>query len=154
MAKIEKLAEEMATPFAAQRGLRVYDTEYKKEGADWFLRIFLYGENGVDLEDCETVSRAMSEKLDADDPISDAYCLEVSSPGLERALTRDWHFETAIGETVELRFYAPQDGKKSVTGTLVAFDKEGITLQTEENGEKTYEKSLVSKAHTVFDGKF
>lgn len=154
MAKIEKLAEEMATPFAMERGLRVYDVEYKKEGADWFLRIFLYGENGVTLEDCEAVSRAMSEKLDADDPITDAYCLEVSSPGLERALVRDWHFETAIGESVELRFYAPQNGKKSVTGVLTAFNKEGITLATEEDGEKTYEKSLVAKARTVFDGKF
>ncbi len=154
MAKIEKLAEEMAAPIAMARGLRVYDAEYKKEGADWFLRIFLYGENGVDLEDCEAVSRALSEKLDQDDPIQDAYCLEVSSPGLERALTRDWHFETALGETVELRFYAPQDGRKSVTGKLTAFDKEGITLETEEDGKKTYEKSLVAKAHTVFDGKF
>ena len=154
MAKIEKLAEEMAAPVAEERGLRIYNTEYKKEGPDWFLRIYLYGENGVGLEDCEAVSRALSEKLDENDPIQDAYCLEVSSPGIERALTRDWHFETAIGEKVELRFYAPQDGQKSVTGTLTAFNNDGMTIETEEFGEKTYEKSLVAKAQTVFDGNF
>ena len=154
MAKIEKLAEEIAAPIAEERGLRVYDVEYKKEGGDWFLRIFLYGDKGVDLEDCEAVSRKMSEKLDEADPITDAYCLEISSPGLERTLSREWHFETAIGERVELRFYAPQNGKKTAEGILKAKNAAEITIETEEDGECRYKMDLVSKVRTVFDGKF
>ncbi len=154
MAKIEKLVEAMAAPIAEAEGLRVYDVEYKKEGPDWFLRVFLYGENGVGLENCETVSRALSDVLDAEDPIEDAYCLEVSSPGLERVLSRDWHFETALGEKVELRFYAPQDGKKSLTGTLKAYNKETITIETEDGTACQFENGQVAKVRTLFDGKF
>ncbi len=154
MAKIEKLVETMAAPIAEARGLRIYDVEYKKEGPDWFLRVFLYGEDGVGLEDCETVSRALSDALDEADPITDPYCLEVSSPGLERILSRDWHFETALGELVELRFYAPRDGKKSLTGTLKAYNKETITIETEDGTVCPIENGQVAKVRTLFDGKF
>lgn len=154
MAKIEKLVESMAAPIAEERGLRIYDVEYKKEGPDWFLRVFLYGENGIGIEDCEAVSRALSDVLDAEDPIADAYCLEVSSPGLERELRRDWHFETALGEMTEIRFYAPQDGKKSITGILRAYDKESITIETEDGAARRFETGQVAKVRTVFDGKF
>ncbi len=154
MAKIEKTVEEMATPIATERGLSVYDVEYKKEGPNWFLRVFLYGENGVDLEDCEAVSRALSTALDETDPIEEAYLLEVSSPGLERILSREWHFLTAMGETVELRFYAPQDGKKNLTGILRAYDKTHITVETEDGEERRFENGLVSRVRTVFDGNF
>lgn len=154
MAKIEKLVEEMAAPICEERGLRVYDVEYKKEGPDWFLRVFLYGEDGVGLEDCETVSRALSDVLDKEDPIEAAYCLEVSSPGLERVLTRDWHFESAIGETVEIRFYAPRDGKKKLTGILKAYNKETITVETEGGEDLCLEMDKVAKVQTLFDGKF
>lgn len=154
MAKIEKLVESMAEPIAAERGLRIYDVEYKKEGPDWFLRVYLYGTDGVGLEDCEYVSRALDKVLDAEDPIEAAYCLEVSSPGLERVLSRDWHFETAIGELTEIRFYAPQGGKKSLQGILRAYDKEYITIETEDGEECRFENGLVAKVRTVFDGKF
>ena len=154
MAKIEKLVEEMATPICEGRGLRVYDVEYKKEGPDWFLRVFLYGEEGVGLEDCEAVSRALSDKLDEEDPIEAAYCLEVSSPGLERVLTRDWHYETAMGEKVELRLYAPQNGKKNVTGILKDYNKEMITVETEDGEDLCLPMAQVSKVQTLFDGKF
>ena len=154
MAKIEKLVESIAEPIARERGLRVYDVEYKKEGPDWFLRVYLYGENGVDLTDCEYVSRALEKVLDEEDPIETAYCLEVSSPGLERILSRDWHFEAAIGEKTELRFYAPVDGSKSLQGILRAYDKEYITIETESGEECRFETGQVAKAHTVFDGKF
>ncbi len=154
MAKIEKLVESMAEPIAAERGLRIYDVEYKKEGPDWFLRVYLYGADGVGLEDCEYVSRALDKVLDEEDPIEAAYCLEVSSPGLERVLSRDWHFETAMGELTEIRFYAPQDGKKSLQGILRAYDKEYITIETEDGEECRFENGLVAKVRTVFDGKF
>lgn len=154
MAKIEKTVEALAAPIAEERGLRVYEVEYKKEGPDWFLRVYLYGENGVGLEDCEAVSRKLSDVLDAEDPIGDAYCLEVSSPGLERVLSRDWHFETAVGEIVEIRFYAPQNGQKSISGILRAFDKESITLEIDGGEECRVEKGQIAKVCTVFDGKF
>ncbi len=154
MAKIEKTVEELALPLAEARGLRVYDVEYKKEGPDWYLRVFLYGENGVGLEDCEAVSRGLSEVLDAEDPIADAYLLEVSSPGLERVLSRPWHFETAIGEKTEVRFYAPQNGKKSITGILRGYDGEGITIETEAGCACRYENGQIAKVRTVFDGNF
>lgn len=154
MAKIEKLVEEMAAPICAERGLRVYDVEYKKEGPDWFLRVFLYGEDGVGLEDCEAVSRALSDRLDEEDPIEAAYCLEVSSPGIERVLTRDWHYETALGEKVEIRLYAPMDGKKSLTGILKEYNKETITVETEDGGCLSIPMEKVSKVQTLFDGNF
>ncbi len=154
MAKIEKIVEAMATPIAEEQGLRIYDVEYKKEGPDWFLRVYLYGQDGVGLEDCETVSRRLSAVLDAEDPIAEAYCLEVSSPGLERVLSRDWHFETAIGELAELRFYAPQNGQKSITGILRVYDKESITIETDDGSLCRFENEQVAKVQTVFDGKF
>lgn len=154
MAKIEKQVEALAEPIAAERGLRVYNVEYKKEGPDWFLRVFLYGESGVGLEDCEYVSRALDKALDEADPIEAAYCLEVSSPGLERELSRDWHFLTAIGEKTEIRLYAPQNGRKSIQGILRAYDREYITIETEDGEECRFAAGQVAKVHTVFDGKF
>ncbi len=154
MAKIEKLVSELCAPIAERAGLRIYDVEYKKEGSDWFLRVFLYGENGVTLDDCETVSRALSDILDEKDPIQDAYCLEVSSPGLERILKEAWHFETARGEAVEVKLYAPINGKKSITGILMAYENGCITIETEENGEITIENGQAAQVRTVFNGNF
>lgn len=152
MSKIEKTVEDLAAPIAAAAGLRIYDVEYKKEGPDWFLRVFLYGETGVTLDDCETVSRALSDVLDQEDPIQDAYCLEVSSPGLERILKRPWHFETAIGEWVEVRLYAPLDGKKSLQGTLRHYGEDGIIIETEEDQELKLAHGQIAQVRTVFSG--
>ncbi len=150
MAKIEKLVMELAAPIAERAGLRIYDVEYKKEGADWFLRVFLYGENGVTLEDCETVSRALSDVLDEKDPIQDAYCLEVSSPGIERILKEPWHYETAYGEMVEVKLYAPRDGKKTISGILRSYENGRVTIETEENEEVTIEDGQAARVRTVF----
>ena len=150
MAKIEKLVMELAAPIAERAGLRIYDVEYKKEGADWFLRVFLYGENGVTLEDCETVSRALSDVLDEKDPIQDAYCLEVSSPGIERILKEPWHYETAYGEMVEVKLYAPRDGKKTISGILRSYKNGSIIIETEENEEVTIEDGQAARVRTVF----
>lgn len=154
MSKIEKTVLELCAPLAAAEGLRVYDVEYKKEGSDWFLRVFLYGENGVTLDHCETVSRALSDVLDEKDPIVDPYYLEVSSPGIERILRLPWHFETAVGEMVEVKLYAPLNGEKKLSGVLLAYDDKNITIKTENKEEIVLEHAQAAQVRTVFGGNF
>ena len=123
--------EELLTPIAEACGVRVYDVEYIKEGTEYILRCYIDKDGGVTIDDCEKVSRARSDVLDSEDPISDAYTLEVSSPGLGRALTKDRHLAASIGEKVEIRLYAPREGTKEreLAGVLTGFDKESVTLR-------------------------
>ena len=94
---IETRTEELLAPIAQADGVEIYDVEYVKEGSDWYLRAYIDKEGGVNITDCETVSRALSDRLDEEDFIEDAYILEVSSPGLGRALKKDKHLEKSIG---------------------------------------------------------
>ena len=123
--------EELLTPIAEACGVRVYDVEYIKEGTEYILRCYIDKDGGVTIQDCEKVSRALSDVLDREDPIRDAYTLEVSSPGLGRALTKDRHLAASIGEKVEIRLYAPRERTKEreFTGVLTGFDKESVTLR-------------------------
>ncbi len=141
------------TPVINDLGYEVWDIEYVKEGADYFLRFTIDSDDGITIEDCEKVHRAIDPLLDELDPIEDAYNLQVSSPGLERDVKYPWHYEVLIGEKLELRLFAPPEaypGKKSFVGTLEAFENEVICIR---DGENTYEIPLeaVSKAKTVFD---
>lgn len=126
---IESKFEEILTPIAENNGVWIYDVEYVKEGADYYLRGYIDKEDGVTIDDCENVSRAVSEVLDQDDFIDDAYIMEISSPGLGRTLKKDRHFENSLGEEVELKTYKPIDGTKEFVGNLKAFDSENITLE-------------------------
>lgn len=108
-----------------QNGCTLWDVEYVKEGADFHLRITIDKEEGVTIEDCERVHRAIDPLLDEADPIEDAYHLEVSSPGIERDLKEDWQINACEGWDVEVRLYAPIDGAKSYLGVLVGTDDEG-----------------------------
>ncbi len=146
MSKIESAVEALALPVAEELGLSLYDVEYKKEGADWYLRIFIAKEDGVGIDDCESMSRRMSDLLDEHDPISDAYILEVSSPGIERVLKKDAHFEGAIGEEVEVKLFSPIDGKKSISGVLTAYDGKCVTLDE----ETVIEKEKCAQVKTIF----
>ena len=146
MSKIETRVEELALPVAQELGLSLYDVEYKKEGADWYLRIYISKEDGVGIDDCEAMSRRMSDLLDEHDPIPEAYILEVSSPGIERVLKKDTHFEGAIGEEVEVKLFSPIDGKKSITGILSAHDGKTVTLDE----TVTIEKEKCAQVKTVF----
>jgi ribosome maturation factor RimP len=130
----------------------LYDLEYIKEGGDQILRLYIDKEDGVDLNDCETVSRAAEAVLDAHDPIPAAYVLEVSSPGIERKLKKDSHFTRYIGHKIMLRLFttiSPVDGRKKFTGRLDDY-KDGCIVLTDENGE-TWEidKTLVSLCRLV-----
>lgn len=128
----EARTEEYLTPIVEAIGCNVYDVEYVKEGAEWYLRAYIDKPEGININDCEQVSRAMSEILDKEDYIEDAYIFEVSSPGLGRTLKKEKHFEKSLGEEVEVKTYKPIDKKKEFTGTLRAYDKDTITIEIEE----------------------
>ncbi len=141
---------ELITPIADELGYMIWDVEYVKEGADMILRITIDKDEGIDIEDCEKMSRAIDPVIDEADPIETSYRMEVSSPGVERTLSRPEHFEKCIGEKVEIRLYAPVNGQKQVVGVLKAADAKSMTVTV--NGEDvTLEKSAVAKAATVFE---
>jgi ribosome maturation factor RimP len=131
----EERAEELLKPIAESNGCEVYDVEYVKEGSDWYLRAYIDKPEGVNIIDCENVSRAFSDKLDAEDFIPDAYILEVSSPGLGRALKKDRHLEKSIGEEVEVKTYKPIERQKEFIGILKSYDKDTITIEMENDSE-------------------
>ena len=142
---------EIAEPIAEELGLVIWDIRFVKEGADWFLRIFIEKEGGVGITDCENMSRAIDKPLDDADPIEQSYCLEVSSPGLERVLRKEEHFAASIGSEIEVRLFAPDENKKkSYTGTLSAYDEESITVDLAQESIKI-PMTKISKVQTVFD---
>lgn len=146
----ESKTEALLTPIAQANGVEIYDVEYVKEGADWYLRAYIDKTDGVNIQDCENVSRALSDALDKDDFIEDAYILEVSSPGLGRTLKKDKHFEKSLGLEVELKTYKAIDKVKEFSGVLKAYDETSITLES--NGEeKVFAKSDVALVRLAFD---
>ena len=124
---IEAKTEELLKPIADSAGVKIYDVEYVKEASDYYLRCYIDKEGGVTIDDCETVSRAMSTKLDEDDFIGDAYILEVSSPGLGRTLKKDRHLSYSIGEEVEVKLFKPVEEGKNAPKVYVGFLKEFTT---------------------------
>ncbi|MBQ3379111.1 MAG: ribosome maturation factor RimP [Clostridia bacterium] len=125
-----KTVEAWASPIAESLGLYVWDAEFKKEGADWFLRVYIdSNERGISTDDCEAVSRALEEILDREDPIEQAYFLEISSPGIERVLSRPGHFMKYIGHDVSVKLYSPINGRKAFTGTLLSYDDGTVTVR-------------------------
>lgn len=124
----EVRAEELLKPIADANHVEIYDVEYVKEGSEWYLRCYIDKKEGVSINDCEAVSRALSDELDRTDFIEDAYILEVSSPGLGRTLKKDKHLRKSLLEEVEIKTYKPIEGKKEFTGILKAFDENTVTL--------------------------
>ncbi|MDF1494462.1 ribosome maturation factor RimP [Caproiciproducens sp. CPB-2] len=123
----------LAAPIAAGLGLSVWDVRFLKEGADWFLRIFIDKEGGVGIEDCEKMSRAINGPLDELDPIDRSYCLEVSSPGIDRELVREEHFQAFLGSAVRVKLIRPlEDGRRELTAVLEDYRENTMVLQTEE----------------------
>ena len=141
------------TPVINDLGYEVWDIEYVKEGADYFLRFTIDSDDGINIEDCEKVHRTIDPLLDELDPIEDAYNLQVSSPGLERDVRYPWHYEALIGEKLEIRLFAPLEaypGKKSFVGVLESFENDVIRL-TDKDSVYEIPFEAVSKAKTVFD---
>ncbi|BCJ85302.1 ribosome maturation factor RimP [Effusibacillus dendaii] len=127
-ARVVDIVEELVTPIISQEGLELVDVEYAKEGANWFLRVFIDKPGGVDIEDCGRVSEALSNKLDEVDPIPNSYFLEVSSPGAERSLKKPSDFVRSIGEQIYLKTFEPVEGKKEFVGELVSYDDEWLVI--------------------------
>ena len=143
---------ELLEPTINELGYMLWDVEYVKEGAEWFLRITLDNEEGININDCEKVHMAINPILDEADPIEGSYRLEVSSPGIERDLKNPMHYNACIGWDVEAKLYTAVDGRKTVKGVLAAYDEEKGIFTIDENGvEVTLEKGLVSKLKTVYD---
>ena len=137
---IESRTEELLTPIAEACGVEIYDVEYVKEGSDWYLRAYIDKPGGVTIEDCEQVSRILSDRLDEADYVEDAYILEVSSPGLGRALKKDRHLEASIGQEVEVKLFKPVEQQKEFAGVLESFDADRITIlegDTQRNFKRT-----------------
>lgn len=126
---------ELCEPIVKDFGLSLWDVRYVKEGADWYLRIFIDKEGGVDITDCEKVSRAVNTPLDELDPIENAYCLEVCSPGIERELIRDEHFMQFIGADIMVKMRRPIEGiGKDFCGVLKGYD-DGMVTISDHSGE-------------------
>ena len=149
---IAETAWELAEPVAAGFGYTLWDVEYIREGADMVLRFTIDtdAEGGITIDDCEKMHRAMDPILDEADPIEGAYMLSVSSPGVERPLTRPFHFEKMAGQDVMLKFYTAVDGSKSLRASLVGLDGEDIVV-TVGGEEKRFPRKAVAKCETVFD---
>ncbi|MDD3368403.1 MAG: ribosome maturation factor RimP [Lachnospiraceae bacterium] len=142
--------EEILKPIAEANHVEIYDVEYVKEGADYYLRAFIDKEGGVTIGDCEAVNRVLSDRMDEEDFIEDGYILEVSSPGLGRALKKDRHLEKSLGEEVELKTYKPIDGSKEFNGVLKAFDADTITIQIEET-DTIFKRPDISMVRLALD---
>lgn len=133
--KIEELVTELVTSITEEQHFELVDVEFVKEGASWYLRIFIDKQGGITVDDCEIVSRALEVKLDELDPIEQAYMLEVSSPGLDRPLKKEADFERFKGEMVELKLYKSQLGKKIHVGELVGLIDGKVVILDEEQKE-------------------
>ena len=148
----EEKTAALAEPVLRENGLSLYDVEYVKEAGNYILRLYLEKESGVTIDDCVTVSRALSDLLDREDFIPDAYTLEVQSLGLGRALKKDKDFRRNLGEIVELRLYKPlEKGLRELTGVLRDFDQKTVTIETEDGESLTIEKKNLSLIREYVD---
>ncbi len=146
----EVRAESLLMPIAQQNGVEIYDVEYVKEGSDWYLRAYIDKPDGVNIQDCENVSRALSDALDKEDFIEEAYVLEVSSPGLGRTLKKDKHLEKSIGQEVEIKLYKPINSVKEFTGVLEGFDQEQIRI-SDQGQERSLERKEIALIRLTID---
>ena len=129
MSKLTDRITELARPHVEAEGCSLWDVEYVREAGSWYLRIYIDKTGGVDIEDCERISRRLDPVLDEADPIPDSYVFEVGSAGIERELKRPGDFESFLGSEVEVRLYQPVNGQKAYVGTLVGYDNGTTTIE-------------------------
>lgn len=127
--QVKTIVEPMLVPYLEEGGFELVDIEYVKEGSNWFLRVYVDKEGGIDIDDCGRISEYLSAKLDEEDPIPSAYFLEVSSPGAERPLRKPEDYRKAIDKHVFVTTYEPIDGLKEFEGKLLAYDEEKLSIQ-------------------------
>ena len=146
---IKDTVREAIEPTVAELGYRIWDVTYAKVGADYHLEITIDSDDGIGIEDCERVHRAIDPILDEADPIESFYYLDVSSPGLERELRTEEHILLSIGTAVEAKLFAAKDGAKSVVGRLLSFEDGKLVIENEV-GKTELERSEISRLTTVF----
>ena len=147
----EQKAEELITPIVEANGFELVDVEYVKEGGTWYLRAYIDKEGGITVDDCEVVNRELGDLLDRDDFIDDSYILEVSSPGLGRPLKKERDFIRSKGEEVEIRTYRMVDRQKEFRGVLKAWDKDTVTIETEDGQEQIFDRDNIALIRLAFD---
>lgn len=147
----EQKTEELLQPIIEKNQFELVDVEYVKEGSNWYLRAYIDKPGGITVDDCEVVSRALSELLDQNDFIEDSYILEVSSPGLGRPLKKEKDFQRSLGEEVEIRTYCAVNRQKEFIGLLKAYDKESVTIEYEDGAEQTFLRSDIALIRLAFD---
>ena len=147
MPKVTDVVSALARPIAERAGCALWDVEYVKEAGEWFLRVYIDREGGVDLDCCEAVSRPLSDALDEADPIEGSYTFEVSSAGLDRALKKPEHFTQCLGRKVDVKLYRPADGSRERTGVLTGYEDGAVLV----DGVRFYKKDVAQvRLHVEF----
>lgn len=147
----ESRTEKFLLPLMEEHQFELVDVEYVKEGGSWYLRAYIDKEGGISVDDCEVISRILSDWLDKEDFIQDSYILEVSSPGLGRPLKKEKDFARSIGKDVEIRLYKAINKSKEYTGALEAYDKESVTIQMEDGSLMVFQKADIALIRLALD---
>ena len=147
----EQKTEELLLPIMEEHHFELVDVEYVKEGSNWYLRAYIDKPGGITVDDCEAVSRRLSDLLDEKDFIDDAYILEVSSPGLGRPLKKEKDFARSIGEEVEIRTFRAIEHEKEFTGILKSYDKEKLVVELEDNEIMEFTRDNIALVRLAFD---
>lgn len=147
----EQKTEEILLPIVEEYGFELVDVEYVREGGTWYLRTYIDKEGGISIDDCEKVSRRLSDILDEKDYIDDTYIMEVSSPGLGRPLKKEKDFKRSLGKEVDIRTYRMIDKQKEFTGILKDYDKDTVTIELDDETLKTFEKGDIALIRLAFD---
>lgn len=146
----EERVERFLQPIMEEHQFELVDVEWVKEAGTWYLRAYVDKEGGISVDDCEVVSRRLSDWLDKEDFISESYILEVSSPGLGRPLKKDKDFARSIGKDVDVKLYRARDKRKDFTGVLKAYDEDTVTIE-EEGKELVFERGEIALIRLAFD---
>lgn len=149
--RYESRTEQLLLPIMEKHQFELVDVEYVKEGSNWYLRAYIDKPGGITVDDCEIVSRALSDLLDKEDFMKDAYILEVSSPGLGRPLKKDKDFARSIGEEVEIRLYRALNHRKEYEGVLKSFDRDTVTILVDEEEELVINRADIALIRLALD---
>lgn len=148
--EVEARTEKLVMPLIEEHQFELVDVEFVKEGSSRYLRLYIDKEGGITVDDCEAISRPLSDLLDRDDFIDESYVLEVSSPGLGRPLKKDKDFKRSLGEEVEIRLFRPVEHQKEWNGILTAYDGQTVTIETEQGIQKVFERVNLALIRLAF----
>lgn len=147
----EQKVYDLIRPITDELGYYLWDVCYEKEGALWYLRVFIDQDEGISINDCERATAPISKLLDEKDPVDQSYILEVGSAGLERDLVKEEHFEVCQGDKVRIRFIRETNGEKEITAVLAGADKEGVSVIDESGNEKKFPLSDIAFVKLYMD---